>query len=90
MIGVYMRAVSMTVEQYEQIDAKLRESTGAVPTGLMLHTVFKEGESLAIFDVWESQEAFTSMGPVLMPIIAEFGAELSPPQFSEMVAYEAH
>jgi hypothetical protein len=90
MVGVYMQAASMTVEQYEQIDAKLRESTGPVPAGLILHTVFKEGDNLGIFDVWESEEAFTSMGPVLMPIVAELGAELSPPQFSEMVAYEAH
>jgi len=90
MIGVYMTSESMTVEKYNQIDAKLRESTGAVPTGLILHTVFKQDEGVAIFDVWESQEAFAAMGPVLMPIIAEFGVEMTPPDFLEMVAYEAH
>ena len=88
MIGVYMRSPSMTVEQYHLIDDKLREATdGKSPTGLMLHTCFGESEALAIFDIWNSQAEFEAMGPVLMPILAELGVEMSPPDFVEIVAF---
>lgn len=75
----------MTVEQYNSISQRLMSSTGGAPSGLKLHTCFREGDSLAMFDVWESQEAFEAM--TLMPIVAEVGAELSPPQFVEMIDY---
>lgn len=87
MIGVYFTGSNMTVDQYNAINERLMAASGGEPTGLMLHTCFKEGEALAMFDVWESQEAFEALGPVLMPIVAELGAELSPPQFVEMVDY---
>jgi hypothetical protein len=87
MIGVYMRG-SMTVEQYKTVDEKLRSAVGGSIEGLMLHTCFGEGDSLAIFDVWESQEAFEALGAVLMPIVQELGIEMSPPSFVEMIAYE--
>ena len=54
----------------------------------MLHTCFREGNGLAVFDVWETQEAFEALGSKLMPIIQEMGVEMSPPQFVEMIAYE--
>ena len=77
----------MTIEQYHAIDDKI-ESSGAVPVGLMLHTCFRQGNGLAIFDVWESQEAFSAVGPMIMSIVQEVGAEMGAPQFVEMVAYE--
>ena len=88
MIGVYIQASSMTVEQYQTIDNKLRTAVGGSIEGLKLHTCFREGDGLAIFDVWESQEAFEALGSKLMPIVQEVGAEMSAPQFVEMIAYE--
>jgi hypothetical protein len=87
-IGVYIQASAMTVEQYHSIDQKLRTAMGGKVEGLKLHTCFREGEGLAIFDVWESQEAFAALGSKLMPIVEEVGATMSPPQFVEMVAYD--
>ena len=54
----------------------------------MLHTCFREGDGLAVFDVWESQVAFEALGSKLMPIVQELGVEIPPPQFVEMIAYE--
>ncbi len=88
MIGVYIQSSSMTVEQYQSVDERLRTAVGDRIEGLMLHTCFREGEGLAIFDVWETQEAFEALGSKLMPIIQEMGIEMSPPQFVEMIAYE--
>jgi hypothetical protein len=88
MIGVYISAIAMTEEQYHEIDAKLRSATGGELAGLKLHTCFREGDRLAVFDVWESQEAFQALGAHLMPIVAELGIEMPAPQFVEMVDFE--
>jgi hypothetical protein len=88
MIGIYMQAPKLSVELYHSVDERLMAATGAPPAGLMLHTCFSEGEGLAIFDVWESREAFEAMVPTLMPIAQELGAEIGAPQFVEMIAYQ--
>jgi hypothetical protein len=88
MIGVYMQSSSMTVEQYNEINEKLMTATGGEPDGLIMHSCFREGAGLAVFDVWESQEKFEAMAPVLMPIVAELNAEFSPPNFVEMIDYQ--
>ncbi|MGO9457253.1 MAG: hypothetical protein ACLP62_09420 [Acidimicrobiales bacterium] len=88
MIGVYIESASMTVEQYKTIDERLRSAVGGAIEGLMLHSCFHSGDGLAIFDVWESEQAFEALGSKLMPIVQELGVEMSPPQFVEMVAYE--
>jgi hypothetical protein len=67
---------------------RVRSSFGGSIDGLMLHTCFREGDGLAIFDVWESQEAFEVLGSKLMPIVQELGVEMSPPQFVEMIAFD--
>jgi hypothetical protein len=87
MIGVYMQSASMTAEQYHAINEKLMSATGGEPDGLIMHSCFREGDGLAIFDVWESQEKFEAMAPVLMPIVAESNAELGAPQFVELIDY---
>jgi hypothetical protein len=87
MIGVYMQSSSMTVEQYNEINEKLMTASGGEPDGMIMHSCFREGEGLAVFDVWESQEKFEAMAPVLMPIVAELKVEMSPPQFVEMIDY---
>jgi cytochrome c556 len=62
-------------------------ATGGEPDGLIMHSCFREGDGLAVFDVWESQEKFEAMAPVLMPIVAELNAELGAPQFLELIDY---
>ena len=87
MIGVYIRPESMTVEQYRAADDKL-DAAGVSQDGLMMHSCFSEGDKLAVFDVWESQEAFEAFGNRLMPILQEVGIVMSPPMIVEMVAFE--
>ena len=89
MIGVYIRPESMTVEQYKAADGKLK-AAGVTMDGLVMHSCFSEGEKLAIFDVWQSREAFDAFGQKLMPIVQEVGIAMTPPMFVEMIDYEAH
>ena len=86
MVGVYFPASPITAAQHDAVDEKV--SKGAPPEGMKLHSAFQEGDKLAMFDVWESKEAFEAFGAKLMPIVKEMGLELSQPIFVEMVAFE--
>jgi hypothetical protein len=87
MIGVYMRPTGMTEEQYRSIDDQLRAS-GAEPKGMKMHSCFGEGEGLAIFDVWESEEDFNAFAAQLAPIVAAAGLEPVAPMLVPMIAFE--
>lgn len=86
MIGVYISAVPMTTEQYQAIDDEV--TADGLPAGLKLHTCFREGEALAVFDVWESKEDFEAFGAKLMPAVRNAGVTMPEPIFVEMVDYE--
>ena len=88
MIGVYLQLGGVSEEQYHQIDEAL-DAAGVSQDGLQLHTCFKEHEALAVFDVWESKEAFEAFAAQLGPIAAGLGVTQMPDvTFVEMVAYE--
>jgi hypothetical protein len=76
----------MTDEQYKSIDEEV--TGGSPPAGLKLHTCFREGDGLAVYDVWESQEAFDNFGAKLMPIVQRMGIEMPQPQIVEMVDFQ--
>jgi len=78
----------MTAEQYRSIDTQVR-ATGVEPKGLKLHTCFGEGEGIAIFDVWDSQEEFDAFAAVLGPIVEASGLEALQPMIVPMIAFEA-
>ena len=86
MIGIYFPASAITAEQHNAVDEKV--SGGVPPEGMKLHSAFQEGDKLAMFDVWESKEAFEAFGAKLMPVVKEMGLELPEPIFVEMVAFE--
>jgi hypothetical protein len=88
MIGVYIRPTSMSVEQYKAIDQQVR-SKGGETKGMKLHTCFGEGEGIAIFDVWESEEDFNAFAAILGPIVAASGIEPLEPMIVPMIAFEA-
>ena len=88
MIGVYLQLGAISESLYHEIDAKL-QAAGVSEQGCLLHTCFKEGNSLAVFDVWESKEAFETFASQLGPIAMASGVtEMPTTQFVEMVAYE--
>jgi hypothetical protein len=87
MIGVYIRPAGMTEEQYKAIDDQLRAS-GAEPKGMKMHSCFGEGDGIAIFDVWETEEDFNAFAAHLGPIVAAAGLEAFAPMIVPMVAFE--
>ena len=88
MIGVYLQLGAISESAYHDIDAKVR-AAGVSEQGCLLHTCFKEGDNLAVFDVWESKEAFEAFASHLGPIAMAAGLTAMPStQFVDMVAYE--
>lgn len=69
----------MTAQKYDECIVALKKAGHAHPAGRLYHSAFGTGESLQIFDVWTSQEAFERFGQVLMPIMAQIGLESVPP-----------
>jgi hypothetical protein len=87
MIGVYIRPEAMTVDQYRAAAEKV-QTTGVSVEGMLMHSCFAEGENLAVFDVWESREAFDTFGEKLMPILQVAGVVMTPPMFVEMIDFD--
>ena len=83
-IGVYFQPTGLTLEQFRQIDSKvgeyLQENNLEAPVGSLHLSVFGDDGQLAVFNVWESEEAFRKFGEVLMPILAEAGIQNAEPQ----------
>ena len=87
MIGVYIRPTGMTEKQYRSIDDQLR-SSGVEPKGMKMHSCFGEGEGIAIFDVWDSEDDFNTFAAHLGPLVAAAGLEPVAPMIVPMIAFE--
>ena len=84
MIGVYIRPSEMTEEQYHEINERIG-AAGIGQAGLLVHTCFSEGEQLAIFDVWESEEAFRGFAAQLGGLLAAGGIPALQPMIVSMI-----
>jgi hypothetical protein len=78
-IAVYFHPKGMTMAQFEDVHARLKESGNADPKGRIHHSCIGEDGDLMVYDIWESQEAFEAFGGVLMPIIGEVGIDVGQP-----------
>jgi quinol monooxygenase YgiN len=71
---------NLTKEQYEDVTKRLEEAGDDDPEGRELHVFFGDDGSLAVSEVWDSQEAFEAYGEKLMPVLGEVGIEAGEPQ----------
>ena len=81
-IGIYFEAQNLTAETYAAINARLGDLDD--PPGRTLHAAFHVGDQLHVFDVWESRDAFEAFGAVLLPLLAEHGADPGQPRMGEI------
>jgi hypothetical protein len=76
MIGVYYSPESLTQEQYEEVGRKLEAAKAPMPK---VHTCFGNEGELAVFEIWETQEAYDAQTPILLPILDEAGIKFARP-----------
>ena len=66
-------AATDTVAQYDEVIKKLEDTGHGNPPGRLSHAAALKGTGYIVVDVWESQEAFDSFAPVLVPLIEAAG-----------------
>ena len=69
----------MTPQQYDTCIRKLEAAGAGKPAGRSYHACFGADGKIAVFDVWDSQEAFDRFGQTLMPIMKELGVDPGQP-----------
>ena len=69
---------SLTTEQYDEADRRLREAgLEPLPDGLEYHVCFGSEGNLRVSEIWDSREQFEAFGEKLMPILTDAGIEFS-------------
>ena len=79
-LGIYFSPKSMSTQQYDTCIRKLEAAGAGKPAGRLHHACFGTGDSLAVFDVWDSQQSFDRFGETLIPILKEIGVDPGQPQ----------
>jgi hypothetical protein len=90
-IGVYFNFQGGTLEQYDEVCRRMNNGQPMTALsdwpggGCLAHTAWAEDSgTLAVFDVWESPEAFQRFGEVLMPLAGEVGLPAAEPHIVQL------
>jgi hypothetical protein len=78
-LGIYFVHEGFTPAKYDSAIKKLEAAGGGTPKGRTYHCALESDGAIQVFDIWESQADFDAFGPILMPILAELGVNLTEP-----------
>jgi hypothetical protein len=78
-LGFYFTPSGFTKKQYDEALRRLDAAGAGAPAGRSYHVAMEIDGAIAVFDVWDSQEAFEAFGATLIPIMAELGADPGQP-----------
>jgi len=85
-IVVRYATASLSAQQYDQADARVKEALDWPPEGLDTHVCFGSEGSLLVSEIWDSREQWDAFGERLMPVLTESGIEFS----GEPEVFEVH
>jgi hypothetical protein len=83
-ILVRFKPQNMTKEMYDDATKRLEDAGDNHPEGRELHVLFGDDGSLAVSEVWDSQEVFEAYGEKLMPVLTDVGIEAGEPTILEV------
>ena len=69
----------MTAQQYDQCWEELVTAGLTNPAGRTHHVAGKQGDNWVVIEIWESEEAFSKFGEILLPIMERAGVTFVPP-----------
>ena len=78
-LGFYFTPSSFAPDTYYEVIKRLEAAGAGAPEGRSFHVALETNGEIQVFDIWESQAALDAFGAVLMPIMAEFGADPGQP-----------
>jgi hypothetical protein len=74
-----------TTEQYDEVVRRLQEQEGGFPPdGLEFHCAFRVDGGVRVSEIWDSRAQFEAFGQRLMPLLAEAGITVDPPEVFEV------
>jgi hypothetical protein len=85
-IAVRFHVKNLTAEQYEEVVRREEATDTFPPDGREYHVCFGTDGDLQVSEVWESLEHLQAYAPILMPMLADVGIELS----AEPEIFEVH
>jgi hypothetical protein len=85
-VGIYFSPPSLDEATYNSIREKV-EANGPWPAvGMLHHSCFTEGPKLAVYEIWESQEAMDNFGQErLMPVMKELNFDAGEPAIVSII-----
>jgi hypothetical protein len=83
-LGFYFTPKGFTQEKYDDAISKLDAAGAGAPEGRSYHMALETNGEIAVFDIWESQEAFEAFGATLMPIMGEIGVDPGEPMVAQV------
>ena len=87
-VAVYFHPPTLNEKQYRAVIDKLAANGVWPPEGLLHHSCFGEGDSLMVYDVWETQGHFDKFGETMLPILDDVGIEMGQPMIMPIVALQ--
>lgn len=87
-LGIYLEIQNMDSTKYAAINARLCDLDR--PEDRIFHAAFHVGESIQVFDVWESLEAFQAFGEHLLPLATAYGVDPGQPRIGEIERIVVH
>jgi hypothetical protein len=78
-VGKYFVPQSFTPAVYDEVMGQLEAAGAATPEGRLYHVALESDGQIQVFDIWESEEAFTAFGASLMPVLAGQGVDPGQP-----------
>jgi hypothetical protein len=78
-LGIYFEHTGFSPDKYNEALKRLDAAGAGSPKGRRSHYALEAGDSIHVFDVWESQTDFDAFGATLVPILTELGVELGAP-----------
>jgi hypothetical protein len=73
----YAPVPSSTIEQYDEVMSRLRESGEMPADGFDYHVAFISDGQLLVSEVWDSSEQLEAFGKRVMPLLADVALEHS-------------
>lgn len=83
-LAFYFTPSGFTKEKYDEAIRQLSAAGAGAPAGRSYHFGLETDGAIAVFDIWESQEAFEAFGPVLMPILGGLGVDPGEPMVAAL------
>jgi hypothetical protein len=81
---IEFRPKSFSTKQYDEVVKRLERAGAENPRGRTYHACYKSGNSVNMFDVWESSKDYEKFGQTLNPILKELKLDVGRPEIREI------